>query len=70
MIISPSAHKLPRYKGYYILEKLPVIRISSDKACVDNIFPFGGCDIAEFTNSARILLHRFCKFKVLLTLAA
>lgn len=44
--------------------------MSKDNAWVDRILPLGGCEIAEFANSARMLLHRLCKLKVLLILAA
>lgn len=53
-----------------LAELLPVIKMSKDNACVDNIFPLGGCDIAELASKASILLQRACKLNVLLTLAA
>lgn len=55
---------------YCLNGNIPVMSISKDRACVDNIFPLGGCEIAEFANRASMLLHRFCSDKVLLTLAA
>ena len=56
-----------KYNNIHII---PVIKISKDRACVDNILPFGGCEMAELARRANILLQRFCKLKVLLTLAA